>query len=214
MRDGNKLDWRNEVRERIAKLDLSPQAKEEVIAELSAHLEDANTGSPHKTSMPSDREWRQILRAIQRSKHEVPIMNYRTKSLWLPGMTTLLGASLLLALIQILGFTPRLVWVHGMGMVYYWPWLAGLPAFGALGAYLSQRAQGQMRARIIAALSPALVMLIVMSMILPFGFAIDGWHFLRLVAFGLALLNWVVFPGFALLLGALPFLRPSPLQQA
>src|SRR5579863_1787224 len=35
-------DWNKEVREHIANLNLPPKTKEEVIAELSAHLEDIN----------------------------------------------------------------------------------------------------------------------------------------------------------------------------
>ena len=89
----------------------------------------------------------------------------------------------------------------------YWPWLAGLPVFGALGAYLSLRAQGSIWARLASAMSPALVMLIVMSVILPFGLAIDGVGFFRLVLFGTGLTNWVALPAVALFAGAVPFLR-------
>ena len=92
-------------------------------------------------------------------------------------------------------------------MSLYWPWLATLPIFGAIGAYISQRAQGLTPARFAAALSPALVMLIVMLLVLPFGLAMDGVHFLRLVSFGIGLINWVVVPALALLTGALPFFR-------
>jgi len=52
-------------------------------------------------------------------------------------------------------------------------------------------------------------LLVVMCLILPWGLAIDGLDFIRLVSFGLGLVNWVVIPGVALLLGALPFLRES-----
>jgi hypothetical protein len=125
-------------------------------------------------------------------------------------MATLLGASVLLMIIQFSGFNPRLSWVHGTGILFYWPWLAGLPLFGAVGAYLSRRAHGSVWSQIVAGLSPALVMLIVMATILPFGLAIDGLHFFLLVAFGLGLLNWVVLPAVALLLGALPLLGKAP----
>ena len=137
-------------------------------------------------------------------------MNHRTKSLWLPALLTLLGASVSLMVAQFLGLRPRLVWFHGMGITLYWPWLAGLPLFGAMGAYLSQRARGPLRARIAAGLSPALVMLTVMLLILPWGLAIDGIHFLSLIGFGLGLANWVGLPAIALLIGAAPFLRRVP----
>jgi hypothetical protein len=50
-------------------------------------------------------------------------------------------------------------------------------------------------------------MLIVMAFILPFGLAVDGLHLFILIAFGVGFVNWVILPGFALLLGALPFLH-------
>jgi hypothetical protein len=126
-------------------------------------------------------------------------------------MATLFGASMLLMLLQYGGFQPHLVWVGKIGMLFYWPWLAGLPLFGAIGAYLSRRAQGPIRARLVAAMFPALVMLITMCLILPYGLAISGVSFLQMVHFGLALANWVALPSIALFLGTLPFLNePQP----
>lgn len=142
-------------------------------------------------------------------------MNHRTKALWFPGTATLLAASMLLALIQFAGFRPQLIWLGGVGMQFYWPWLAGLPILGAMGAYLSRRGQGPIHARLAAGLSPALVMLITMSLILPWGLAIDGFSFLRLVHFGIGITNWVAIPGGALFLGTLPFLTdPNTAKQA
>ncbi len=118
---------------------------------------------------------------------------------------------MLLMLLQYGGFQPHLVWVGKIGMLFYWPWLAGLPLFGAIGAYLSRRAQGPIRARLVAAMFPALVMLITMCLILPYGLAISGVSFLQMVHFGLALANWVALPSIALFLGTLPFLNePQP----
>ncbi len=65
-------------------------------------------------------------------------MNRRTKSLWLPAMASLLGAGLAMALLQKIGVRPRLVWNGPVEMGLYLPWLAVLPFFGALGAYLSR----------------------------------------------------------------------------
>ena len=138
-------------------------------------------------------------------------MNYRTKSLWLPALITLLGASVSLAATQFVGLQPQQVWVGNIGMTFYWSWLASLPLFGALGTYMSRRAAGQTPMRLGAGLAPALVMLVVMFLILPWGFFLDGFHFFRLVHFGLGLINWVAIPAAALLLGALPFLRGNTL---
>ena len=137
-------------------------------------------------------------------------MNDRTKNLWLPGMASLLGASLLLMIVQRVRFQPRLVWFGHMAMLLYWPWLAGLPAFGGLGAYLSRRAHGSTRTRLIAGLSPALMLFATFSVILPWGLAVDGFSLFRFAYFCLAVTNWVVLPALALLFGALPFLGGSP----
>jgi len=140
-------------------------------------------------------------------------MNHRTKSLWLPALLTFFGASISLTLSQLLKLEPHIVWVGKVAFWFYGPWLATLPLFGALGARLSQRAHGQTYSRLMAALSPALVMLIVMLLLLPWGLAIDGVHFLQLVSYGLGLLNWVALPAVALLLGALPFLVEFPADE-
>jgi hypothetical protein len=129
-------------------------------------------------------------------------------------MATLLSASALLMTLQRIGLQPHLVWMGNAAMMFYWPWLAGLPAFGALGAYLSQRVRGSVRTRLAAGLSPALVMLVTMCLILPWGLALDGFSALRLAYFGLAVANWVAIPGLALLLGVLPFLRQPHLTEA
>ena len=270
-------DWRQLVEQRLAALNLPPRAKQEVIAELAAHLEDsAVTG--FETAESEDRElaqvqWHKLLRAIERTKREEKEMNrrtrflwlpsitvlfaaglilvfldraaflqriiwiactamllcaaaaewnrlsYRTRSLWLPALSTFFGASVSLMVCESLGMKPHMVWMsrdavgHG-ALLFYWPWLGTLPIFGAIGACLSQRAHGATPARLAASLSPALIMLTVMALVLPFGVAIDGFHYFQLVAVGLGLINWVAIPGAALLVGALPFLRDSHLQEA
>jgi hypothetical protein len=67
-------------------------------------------------------------------------MKDRTKNVWLPGMVSRFEASLLLLAMQRVGLKPSLVWMENMAMLFYWPWLAGLPVFGAVGAYPSLRA--------------------------------------------------------------------------
>jgi hypothetical protein len=212
-------DWKKIVSENMSALNLPSGAREEVIAELALHMEEtyesvrarglSNSAAMEQT-LQEVGNWRALAENIRRAKSEEDPMNHRTKSLWLPTLLTLLAASVSLMATQFLGVQPRLVWIHGMGVTLYWPWLAGLPLCGALGAYLSQRARGPLRARLTAGLSPALIMLIVMLLILPLGLAIDGLHFFIVVGFGLAIANWVALPAVALLLGAGPFLRESP----
>jgi hypothetical protein len=259
-------DWKPLVEERLKALNLSPDAKEDVIAELAAHLEDSAATNPEASESEDrallDIQWPRLRRAIERARRKEVTMKRLTKvllgsiailfpaglvllflgrgavvqlliwtvctamllcaaasegnrlsqlsrSLWLPALTTFFGASVSLMLCQFFGMQPRMVWVHNLGMSFYWPWLGTLPLFGAAGAHLSKRAQGRISSLLTAALFPALIMLTVMLLILPWGLAIDGFHFFRLVAFGLGLINWVVIPAAALLIGAVPFLRDS-----
>jgi len=211
-------DWNQIVRERLAATTLKIADREDVCAELAAHLEETYENSRAKglpaqaafeRSMQEVDDWRALTREIRRTKSEDGLMNYRTKTLWLPALVTFLGASVSLMLCQFFGTQPRIVWVGHDAIWFYWPWLATLPIFGAVGACLSQRAQGPTAVRLAAGLSPALTMLTVMSLVLPFGVAIDGFHFFQLVSFGLGLVNWVAIPAFALLVGELPFLRST-----
>ncbi|MGC2447103.1 MAG: hypothetical protein WA477_05615 [Candidatus Sulfotelmatobacter sp.] len=208
-------DWKKEVRKRTRKLALSPAAKEEVIVELSDHLEEIYESarrlglaerSALKLALQEVEDWRVLTSEIERLKSEDNPMNGRTKSLWLPAAATLLGASALLMLLQFLRVQPRLVWLGHVAMIFYWPWIASLPAFGAVGAYLSKRAHSPVHSRLVAGLSPALALLATMSLILPWGLIIDGFSGLTMGYFALAVINWVGIPGAALLIGAAPFL--------
>ena len=211
-------NWQQKVRQYIEACDLPRQVQDEVVAELAAHLEEIDeeargngmtSEAALELALQEVGDWRVLALEIARVKSQEDFMNYRTKTLWLPALATFFGASISLMGCQFLGMRPHLVWVIGVGMSFYWPWLATLPIFGAVGARLSQRAHGLAPARLAAALSPALVMLIVMLLILPFSLAAEGVHHLRLISFGIGLINWVAIPALALLVGALPFLHKT-----
>ncbi len=209
-------NWTQVVRERLSLGALQIAHDEEIVRELAAHLEEAYDNA-HATGLSAQAaferslaeviDWRALALEIQKAKSEEGLMNYRTKALWLPSLATFFGTSVSLLLCQYFGIAPRIVWIRHDAVWFYWPWITTLPIFGAVGAYLSQRAHGPAGARIAAGLSPALIMLAVMSLVLPFGIAIDGFHFFQLVSFGLMVINWVALPAVALLLGALPFLH-------
>ena len=141
-------------------------------------------------------------------------MSHRTKRLWLPGMITLLGVSVSLMALQMLGYRPNLIWKGRIAVMFYWPWLATLPLFGSAGAYLAQRARAHLATRLAVAAFPALLLLIVMCAILPLAMAVDRFLWFRLTYFAVAVVNWVVIPGLALLLGAAPFLRDAPVTRS
>jgi len=151
----------------------------------------------------------QIAAAASRSQIWEDFMNQRSRTLLLPGLITLTLASVSLMVMQLFAFsTPRVHWVDGGAVAIGFVWLASLLPCGALGAYLSRRAGGSRWNSIIASLFPSLIMLGVFCTVLPIGVLIERNPFIlhHPRYFGLALLVWIIVPGAALLLGALPVL--------
>lgn len=91
------------------------------------------------------------------------------------------------------------------GFFFYAPWLASLPFFGALGAYLSARGGGLLGTALLASVFPALALTAVFLLMFPIDFVVER-VIGRPVDFGLvatALLrdgiDWILVPGLALL---------------
>lgn len=195
---------------------MSRSERKSLIAELANHIEDLHaellaSGIAELEASAQCLEQLNDLRqiAVTRSQMLEGTMNQRSRTLWLPGLVTLTLASVSLMVMQLFTFSrPRVHWVDGGAVVVAFVWLFSLVPCGALGAYLSRRAGGSRRNSIIASLFPSLVMLAVLCVALPVGLFIERntyilhhpWYF------GLALLTWIVVPGFASLLGALPVL--------
>jgi len=211
-------DWRKLVRERLGALGIASEREEEVVSELAGHFEDAYEGSLERSATPEMAfacafsevsNWSRLAREIRRATGEDP-MNERTKNLWLPGLVMLFLSSVLLMFITRYGPLPIFVWIDPrVPLLLYVPWLVALPVFGALGAYWSRRAGGRVRARIAAGVFPVLMLAAAFGMILPIALIFEGhgWRMFQAKALVIFLLQWVMIPGAALLLGALPFLR-------
>jgi hypothetical protein len=129
--------------------------------------------------------------------------NDRAKRLWLSVTVTWLGTILSLEVLQRIDH-PELILKRPIPVMFPLPWLATLILVGAAGAYLAQRADVPRKTRFVVATSPALLLGIVMLLLLPWRFA-DRYPW-ALTFFAIDAENWVVVPGLALLLGALPFL--------
>ena len=142
--------------------------------------------------------------SLEYAREDKPMMNNRTKTLWLPALASLAG-SMVWRLILQRSFPPSQTLLNhaGLPLNYQLLWLAGLPLFGAASAYLSRRAGGGLSTRLTAALLPSIVMI-------PFwiAFATRMSHPSPRQWFGLfcGVLNWIVLPGIALSLGAWPLL--------
>jgi hypothetical protein len=211
-------DWQEMVREKLAGAAVSRRRREELISELSNHLDDLHAellGSgveePEASAQCLEQieDVQQIAAAASRSQIWEDFMNQRSRTLLLPGLITLTLASVSLMVMQLFAFSrPRVHWVDGGAVAIGFVWLASLLPCGALGAYLSRRAGGSRWNSIIASLFPSLIMLGVFCTVLPIGVLIERNPFIlhHPRYFGLALLVWIIVPGAALLLGALPVL--------
>ena len=208
----------------MARLCLPHDAKEAVITELAAHLEDAYEQGLTQQLGESEAsrralaniDWHRLALGVGRAKRKEETMNNRTKRLWLPAMANLMIAATLLATLEILGLKPRTFSVSHMAMALPFPWLFALPVSGAAAALLAKRAQAPSGVRLIAGLAPSLVSLAVFC-VMPLVFVLDRWEFsgfpLPLDYFALSAVIWIVLPAFPLLVGALPFLRESPVPE-
>jgi hypothetical protein len=215
-------DWKEIVGHHLRGALAGVDEADELVLELTTHLEEVfeeclarglSEGDGAAVTLQEVPDWRVLARKVSRAKSKEAFMNNRTRSAWLPALATLLGASVCLMLMQRYGIRPRLYWIGHIAFTLYWPWLATLPVFGALGAYLAKLGRGTTAVRIIAALAPALVLLFTMCAILPLALYVDGFSPYRLTYFVAAVVNWVAIPASALLAGALPFLR-SPSRTA
>jgi hypothetical protein len=209
-------DWQKLLQSRLAGLRLAPDAKADVIEELATHLEEAceglsGQGVPEELAeqqaMLQVPDWNALQRRISAAKKEEDQMPNRLRQLWIPGFLTLTLSTTLLMVLQKQGLQPRMISWNELGLVlFYVPWLVTLPLFGAMGAYLSLRAGGSTRAILFSGVFPVLMLVGCFFVILPVSLVIDrnvAFHF-KMEGFLNILIGWVLIPGAALLIGALP----------
>lgn len=220
-------DWPRIIDEHLAIADLSPGERDEVALELASHLEEtydrhcANSipeAEAERLTRAEVPNWRALARRIERAKWQEGSMNHRTKSVWIPGLVTLTVASGFLAMLQVWGVRPHIVWTRsGLALMFYIPWLVAQPAFGAIGAYVSRENGGNWHERLTASVLPAAAMVgafcVVFCVALALGEITNG-HEITLIGLSSYILLWAALPGAALALGALPFLGGGRRQDA
>jgi hypothetical protein len=211
-------DWRELVRERLYPLSLSAEDAEEVVLELAAHLEDLyeeklgqgiSEPEARRQAEAEVADWDRLAQRIQRIKRREELMNDRTKHIWLPGFVNLTAAMILLTPLISVSMQSRFLGRSPLQMVLL-PWLCLLPLCGAAGAYLSRRAGGSLRARLVAGLFPTITMLTLGSILVVsrrLTFAHPEWRY-----GAMALAVAVVLPSVTLLIGAAPFFRTAKLH--
>ena len=216
-------DWQKLVSKGLSGLKLGAGEKEEVHAELAAHLEEAyeallKEGVPdreaihHVVSLAGS--WNDLQRRIHAARNGKDSMTNRVKQFWLPSLLTLLSSMGLLMLIEFSGPCP---WVmippeHRSGWsliapaaAVYLPWLLSLPVVGAMGAYLSIRAGGARRETFTSIIFPVLPYSVSFVIGLPMIAIVEDHvaHNMIFSALFVGLFAWVMAPGAALLTGGL-----------
>ncbi|HXQ98451.1 MAG TPA: hypothetical protein VN774_08415 [Candidatus Limnocylindrales bacterium] len=218
-------DWRAMVEEKLIGLGLPPTQHQETVREVAAHMEDRfeqglarglDDSGACELALKEVDDWRQLSRRIRRSKQQEGQVNYRTRALWLPGLASLTATMGALTVITMINLEPRIYMYGSLAFAQmYERLLMVLPAAGALGAYLSRRANGDLKVRLAAASFPAFVILSLFCPAIIVAGVLEHhltWGVLP-VAFALMVFNWILIPCACLLLGALPFLRNSQIRE-
>lgn len=208
-------DWQELVRQRLAGLALDPAERDEIRAELAAHLEDAyeamlrdgiNNSEAAKRTLCLANDWQDLQRKISVARGGKDTMTNRVTQLWLPGLAAFVLSGGILALMQILRLKAWVLTKNGdlTAVLYVW-WLILLPLTGAVGAYLSWRAGGSERAILLSIVFPVLPFLASILVVLPVSLIFDRFiaHNIGPMSLIFALFGWVLVPAAALLAGGL-----------
>jgi len=121
MREANKPDWKEIVRERLP----LPPSAQEAIPEIAAHLEETyddalaeglTAPAAIEFTLQQVEDWRALRKSICRTKCKEGSVNQRTKTFWLPAIAVLFAAGLVLVLLDRAAFLQRLIWIACMAM--------------------------------------------------------------------------------------------------
>jgi hypothetical protein len=203
---------------RLERAGLRLPFEDEMVEELANHIEDALNNS--RVNEPGNQasllcsklareDWSGLAREIRRARKEED-MNDRVRRVWLPGVAVTAVAYGLWTTLVALGMQPTVVWLRPASFAFFFvPWLLMLPVLGAAAAFWSKR-NGGARRDVLAACSIAplalAIFLAIALVVSLFGDAQVATA-VKLRQMGVLVLTVVVAPGFALLAGALPFLR-------
>lgn len=216
-------DWQELVRLRLDDLALDAAERDEVHAELAAHLEESYEAfrseglaeqEAARRAFAQSGDWKDLQQGIDSARGGKDTMTNRVKQLWLPGLLTFALSMILLELAQKFGPRPMVLDLEKGTpvLMFYVSWLLILPLAGALGAYLSKRAGGSTRMVLVSSIFPVLPFAVVFMIAIPGGLVLSHAlaHHIVTAAFFTMTIGWVLVPGVALLAGGLlvQFLRP------
>ena len=175
-------DWQELVRQRLAGLELAAAEREEVHAELAAHLEESyeifcrqGLGESEAASrtLAQVSDWPELRRRISAAKRREYPMKKRVQQLWIPGFITLILSVVFDQVFYKFGFRPRIIGSGTGAFFFYVPWLMSLPFVGALGAYVSSRAGGSRRTVVLAGVFPVAALTLAFLLMFPIGMTIE-----------------------------------------
>jgi hypothetical protein len=215
-------DWKSLIEQRLGKLKLTKSQREEVVNELAAHLEDLSEDENARdvreiesivATHYESTDWPNLARKIHKSKRDNFALNSRSRAFWFPALVTLTAIQIFWTILISNSFHPLSSPATVPRPALF---LAALPLFGAIGAYLSRRGGGNRIARIAAGIFPSLVIFAVMAVIFFASFVTGrapfaGYQHLR---GWILLLTSALVPTLALLVGTLPFLRAAQTQKS
>lgn len=162
------------VRERLQSLGLPHAEREDVIAEITGHLElvveDYRAeGLEEQAAVIRAVEGlgssRRLIRGIMKTKETG--MRERFRKMWVPALTVAFLAYFSQMVIARFIERSNAVQVIGHYYTFSWTWLAVVTFLGAFGAWWSRALGASVRERLVVALAPAEVMAAVIAIILP-----------------------------------------------
>ena len=165
---------------------------------------------------PSYVHWKRIAESIEPEKQNA--MNMRVRRLWAPVLSTvLISVSVQYVALRVPQLPPWVFFTrNGVAIVLAPLWMLALPFIGALGAWLSLRAGGNTRDRLLTALGPAGLMGGIMTLGVPLSMIIER-HFslsIKLTAYIVYMIAGCLVPAVLLALGALPWLGRKATMRA
>jgi hypothetical protein len=215
-------DWTKLVRRRTRSLALSPCAKEQVINEISGHLNEAyenarRAGVSEKASLrlalQEVGDWSVLIEGIRHTKSEDSSM-FRTRALLVPTFVNLVLSSALINICDRLGMLDARLERMAQIPRAFQPWLLALPICGATAAFLARRSHGSPTVRVVAAVAPCIAWLTTLFVLKIILITFSGtFASIPSGTLAAASIGWGVLPALAMLVGALPFLGPGTLPQ-
>jgi hypothetical protein len=145
-------------------------------------------------------------------------MNMRVRQLWAPVLfTSLISAAVQFVALSVAQLPPWVLFTrNGVSIVLAPLWMLALPFIGALGAWLSLRAGGNTRDRLLTALGSAWVNGAIMTLGVPLSMILERQFSLRikLTAYIVYMIASCLVPAVLLAFGALPWLGRKATMRA